>query len=227
MAYSEQFKRTVELGKKLVQELELDRSPDTLGRWMAHHLADLINQAEQGPESDRNERRRECRSAILELWEHMYSIRTASNPFLDLESIVETIRALDPGKPGYFYQTKAQEVADNPELPQSAKEWLNLSREIDYNARLLIHMCFERVIGKTSGKLRELIELASDTGAYNLPVSTFIYQLTEQYSGGDLDTKKIGRKELEDRLERLNSMEQRSKILSIDIQNQLDELDKI
>ena len=33
------------LGKKIVDELGLDQSADTLGRWMAHYLAEKIEDA--------------------------------------------------------------------------------------------------------------------------------------------------------------------------------------
>jgi hypothetical protein len=32
----------INLGKKLVTELKLDNSVNTLGRWMAHYLAELM-----------------------------------------------------------------------------------------------------------------------------------------------------------------------------------------
>ncbi|MAY32159.1 MAG: hypothetical protein CMM86_06090 [Rhodovulum sp.] len=225
MEHSEQSKKTIELGKRIVQDLELDQSCDTLGRWMAHHLAQLIAKAEDGPEEDRRTAQQECRAAILELWEHILSVPTASRPFRDLEPVFETIRALDPDERLYFYQTRAQEVADNSDLPQSAKEWLKLSRGIDYSARLLIQMCFERVAAETSGKLKEWIELASDAGARDLPIAKIIYQLDEQKSDPKRDAEEK-RKKLEERLERLNSMVRLSDLLAQDIQHQLDEMDR-
>ena len=43
---SERYTAIVQLGKKLVEELALNNSVDTLGRWMAHHIAELIYDAE-------------------------------------------------------------------------------------------------------------------------------------------------------------------------------------
>lgn len=46
----EELKRSsdvLELGKLLVKALDLDETVDTLGRWMAHHIAELMQAAEQ------------------------------------------------------------------------------------------------------------------------------------------------------------------------------------
>ncbi len=67
MAQSKQSNRTIELGKRIVHELELKQSCDTLSRWMAHDIAELIKLAEQGTPSEQSERRRQCRAAILEV----------------------------------------------------------------------------------------------------------------------------------------------------------------
>ena len=223
MEHSEQHKKIVELGKRIVQELELDQSCDTLGRWMAHHLAQLIAEAEQGPEDAASAAQLECRAAIFELWEHILSVPTATRPFRELEPVIETIRALNPDERIYFYQTRAQEVADNSDLPESAKDWLKLSRGIDHSARLLIQMCFDRIAKETSGKLKELIELASHAGARDLPIVRVIHQLEDQRASRERSVEEEREKLLE-RLERLNSMVRFSELLASDIQHKLDEL---
>ena len=224
MEHSEQYKKIIELGKGIVQELELNESRDTLGRWMAHHLAQLIAEAEQGPEDDASTVQQECRAAIFELREHILSIPTANRPFRDLEPVIETIRALNPEERIYFYQTRAQEVADNSDLSEAAKDWLKLSREIDYSARLLIQMCFDRVANETSGKLKEWIDLASDAGASDPKIARVIHQLEDLHGNGERSVKET-RKKLQERLERLDSMVRLSELLTRDIQHELDELD--
>ncbi|MBO9410756.1 MULTISPECIES: hypothetical protein [unclassified Ruegeria] len=225
MEHSEQSKKIIELGKRIVQELDLDQSCDTLGRWMAHHLAQLITKAEQGPEDGTSAAQQECRAAIFELWEHILSVPTATRPFRDLEPVVETIRALDPDERTYFYQTRAQEIADSSDLPEAAKDWLKLSRGIDHSARILIQMCFDRVGDETSGKLKEWIELASDAGASELPIVRVIHQLQDQQGGRERSAEEQ-RKKLRERLERLDSMVRLSELLAHDIQHQLNELDR-
>jgi hypothetical protein len=55
----------VRLGDHIVHRLGLEDSVDTLGRWMAHRIAELIEQAEDGDE----ETKREATDLILRCWE--------------------------------------------------------------------------------------------------------------------------------------------------------------
>ena len=80
-AYS---KDVVELGRQIVKELGLEPSVDTLGRWMAHHLAELLNRAENAPDEEKDAARRECSDLIVELWIHRASLPTNRRPWSHL-----------------------------------------------------------------------------------------------------------------------------------------------
>lgn len=57
------------MGQRIVHELDLEDSNDTLGRWIAHRIAELMERAEQAEgESEREEARRECADLILRVW---------------------------------------------------------------------------------------------------------------------------------------------------------------
>jgi hypothetical protein len=59
------------LGRHLVRELGFEDGVDTLGRWMAHHLAELIDKAENGVcATERVEARKSATETILKVWEH-------------------------------------------------------------------------------------------------------------------------------------------------------------
>lgn len=59
------------LGKRIVKELDLEDSVDTLGRWMAHRIAELMERAEQAEtEAEREAAKREYTNVIIRLWEH-------------------------------------------------------------------------------------------------------------------------------------------------------------
>lgn len=225
MEQSKQSKRTIELGKKIVHELELEQSCDTLGRWMAHHLAELIDLAEHCPAPEQPDRQQKCRAAILEIWEHINSLPTASRPFRDLEPIVETIRALDPKERAYFYQERAQELVDNSTLSDAAKDWLKTSRDIDYSARLLIRMCLDRVMAETSVEFREWMEVAADAGARELPIVKIVDEMEGKTENKKEEKEKL-RNDLQERLDRLQALVQLSEVLACDIQRQIDELEK-
>lgn len=60
----------LKLGRKLVVELGSERSTDTLARWMAHDIAELIHQVEHASDVESHMARNACRNAILALWQH-------------------------------------------------------------------------------------------------------------------------------------------------------------
>lgn len=59
---------TFALGEKLVAELKLVESTNTLARWMAHYVAELMVCTKHAPLSKRDEAQQSCARAILDLW---------------------------------------------------------------------------------------------------------------------------------------------------------------
>jgi len=61
----------VALGERILAELNEDRTNNTLTRWMAHHVARLLEDAERAREAeepDADARAEAARAAVLELW---------------------------------------------------------------------------------------------------------------------------------------------------------------
>ncbi|UZI27238.1 hypothetical protein [Streptomyces sp. VB1] len=96
------FEQTLELGKEIATGLS---DHDVLGRWMAHHLSDLIIRAESAPEAEADDMRGEAVAAVLELWKHR-SVLPMPNP--PLEAFEPVFRALErlsePQDPWGFYR---------------------------------------------------------------------------------------------------------------------------
>lgn len=64
----------VRLGETIVAELGLENSNDTLGRWMAHRLAELMERADAAMEdADREVARKGATDLVLQLWNHRSS----------------------------------------------------------------------------------------------------------------------------------------------------------
>lgn len=61
------------LGQYLVSEMGLDDSGDTLGRWMAHHIAELIVLSANAPTVECLKAKRLAKAAIKRLWNHCAS----------------------------------------------------------------------------------------------------------------------------------------------------------
>jgi len=89
----------LELGKALIAELNLDPGVDTLGRWMAHHVARLILDAEARPEGeDRRAKESQAADAIITLWRHRSQYENRANPLFELKPVIQVIRTLDPNQ---------------------------------------------------------------------------------------------------------------------------------
>jgi len=86
----------LELGQHLVNELGLDDSTDTLGRWMAHHLAELMEEAAR--ESDlelRLKAQNQAVETILRVWERRASLPRNADPLTRYARIVDLLVQLE------------------------------------------------------------------------------------------------------------------------------------
>jgi hypothetical protein len=100
---SSSYDDVVALGRELADSLDPN---DTLGRWMAHYIADLINRAEATPGADRDTLQRECAVEILRLWSHRHSFTNPERPMASYEPIYRTLARLDPdNSPWSFLRT--------------------------------------------------------------------------------------------------------------------------
>ena len=93
---SPRFTEVMALGQKLVEELGQEPPPDTLSRWMAHYIAELMDAATNAPSAKRAAFRRECFETVLELWSHQADLPAGRRPFEDLEPIGRALESLDP-----------------------------------------------------------------------------------------------------------------------------------
>lgn len=85
------------LGQHLVRELNNDDPQDTLGRWMAHHLAELIDNAENGATAtERSRARKNATETTLKIWEHRASLPDNAYPLAPYKDILKVLERLRP-----------------------------------------------------------------------------------------------------------------------------------
>jgi len=83
------------LGRHIVAELQLDQSADTLGRWLAHHVAELIARAEAAEEAtERASALAEAVDTILRIWQHRAAVDNRLNPLAELRPAVQVLQTL-------------------------------------------------------------------------------------------------------------------------------------
>lgn len=112
-------KDILELGRYLVRELEFEDGVDTLGRWMAHHVAELIDRAENAPtETERLAARRDATETILKIWEHRASLPGGAYPLKAYQDAIGFLERLQPDRNPFVYfrrrhpESKDQIAAD-------------------------------------------------------------------------------------------------------------------
>ena len=120
----------VALGKKLVDELGLDQSVDTLGRWMAHYIAEKIEAAECATGDARDQKMAECRDAILKLWAHRSELPNGQRPFKEFERLFRALRSLDLDDPTPRYFPQASVAVEQDEESDATKRWLKKASAI-------------------------------------------------------------------------------------------------
>jgi len=139
-----------ELGKRLVQELQLHDGVDTLGRWMAHYVAEVMHTAETTTGPQATQAKEACFQTILKLWEHLHQASGFPISLRSYERAVETLNLLHPPRSEHDQARHLQE-RDNATKPATKKEQrVNLLQDfildLDWGTRLII----ENLVGELS-----------------------------------------------------------------------------
>jgi hypothetical protein len=125
----------LELGQHLVRELNLDDSVDTLGRWIAHHIAELISAAEKATsKKDRLAAQKRAMEAILRIWEHRESLPGYAYPLARYDEILSVMDHLRPdNNPFRFNQIRDSKIEQSAAIL------------FDHLTRLVISLLFMKI----------------------------------------------------------------------------------
>jgi hypothetical protein len=93
--------RVLALGEKIVQELELTDGVDTLGKWMAHHLASIIEDA-KGSDGAQTAANQEAVDLIFRLWEHRASMPGTADPMSALNRAMGVLDRIGPNSSPFY-----------------------------------------------------------------------------------------------------------------------------
>lgn len=90
------------LGSRIVHELEMNQRTSTLSRWMAHHLAEIIQSAEDTEGGDREAQQEKAVRLIMELWNRRRSLPGNAYPLRQLEDVISVLSRLRPEASPFF-----------------------------------------------------------------------------------------------------------------------------
>ncbi len=92
------------VGAHIERELDLAGSNDTLARWMAHRIAELIGaEALAASAAERAEAKARTQALILELWAMRAALPGRVDPTARLKGVIEVLEKLSANE-RYFYQ---------------------------------------------------------------------------------------------------------------------------
>jgi predicted GNAT family N-acyltransferase len=135
----------------------LDDETDTLGRWMCHHVAGLIDQAATGKSDQvRLTAQREALSTILALWEKRMALPGNAYPLARFKYLLQCLAATSPDASIWETHNKATTVDAAGNLFRQAAEIANIALSLDSKPPL-----FERRSKPESGfsaKFLKMIE---------------------------------------------------------------------
>lgn len=198
---------------------------DTLGRWMAHHIADLIVSAENATGEERDVAEKSCFEAILALWKHRAELPNGKRPFEDLESVVRAIESLDPDSDTPRYFRSARAPRGETEEQSEAATWLAMVDGLDYSAKILIGYCLAEAARAAVDKSKEWVKLAEAAGVDDSASEIVIRFISSNADlGKDQDANAEVRQRLEDRIGRLEGFIKLAEPVAVDLKARLEAL---
>lgn len=225
---TEQYERSeaiIALGKKIVTELRLDKSVDTLGRWMAHHVAELIHNVENATGKDKLVEQTLLRDTVLSLWAHRFELPRGVRPLEDLEPVLRALESLDPENNASRYFSTARAPEDETQESEVTRKWLDLAKKMDYASKTLIDYCVTSAADSAIDQSCEWVELARQAGAddsLELSVIRLIKYQRDLMKEPDLSAQQ--RRILLDRKQKLEAFLLMTTALVTEIETRLDTL---
>ncbi len=160
MEKQEEFEGALQLGKKLVSELDRDQSVDTLSRWMAHYIAELMSGSSQDRKDETNVNT-QIYSSILELWSHRYELPEGRRPFQDFEPIFAALRSIDPESDSSRYIRVDTLPDDTDSESLETQTYLERVRAIDSISKDLIDYCIGKAAEEAVDSTSDWVDAAS------------------------------------------------------------------
>ena len=205
----------LELGKRLV--FQLDVADDLLASWMAHYIAQRIKEAEDAPDEAKAAATDSCAKAILEIWEHRSSLPDHVRPLRDLEPVLWTLASLDVDQTQYRYYPEVLREAEKAGADEGAQKWLELARNLDYSARLLMQFALRSAAQNAASQAAPWVDLALQAGAGDGPRVVVRFILDDV----DASSTEPGEASLRDKVSRLESFASLANSVATELRAQL------
>ena len=209
------------LGKKIVDELGVDQPVDTLSRWMAHYIAEKIEDADAAIGEVRDQEMSECSDAILKLWTHRSELPNGKRPFEDFEPIFRVLKSLDLDDTTSRYFRQVRSAADENDEDESAAQWLSIASKLDCAARMLIRYCLAIAARDAVDKSRDWVAVAEAIKEEVDIDIVAVHFIANDVDAMDSEIHDAAKARIEDLLKRLETFTDLSGMLSSHFRQQL------
>lgn len=204
----------IKLGKKLVEELKLDNSVNTLGRWMSHYVSELIYNAENSESEEKKKKlKKECCGIIIKLWKNKEHMPNINLPLSNLQPALKVLDALKKRDDSYQYWREYQN-------PIQKSNWLDFVNKVKSNSenilnRSILASLSEDILLKEREWIDEHKSMLSKEEIQAINSLDFYYKLkTNQYGDDSISIEHLAPKE-------------RYEFIFIEIEKLLDEQNKV
>jgi len=219
MENSEMQERVISLGKRISEEFEQGNHPDTLSRWMAHYIAQLINEAENNTEVKKKKAEKECFKTILKLWEYKSYFPDGKKPFKRFDVIFDTLEKLNPDNRNmFFYRNQSEDEEPDDDL---VKKSMRAAQIIDEAARVWLECILKDAVEfATDDKIKEWLKMAMPTKRRD--EINIYFKILNSDDNDDLKSRIESQiNHLEKRIEQLNGFRDYSEMIYANFTNQI------
>jgi hypothetical protein len=141
--------KIIKLGKKIVDELLLSEGVDTLSKWMAHNIAELIEKVENSEGEEKEKYEKECFETILKLWGEIHKVSNVKAPLSRFENIYELCNEMMSKYKYRYFPSKYE---------NDTSEFLVLAKVVDKLSKKIVQNAFSLAYQNASEEEREWLE---------------------------------------------------------------------
>ena len=195
---------------------------DEITEWMVNYIAEQIIESENSDQDIQLASKQQCFDTILKLWEYRAYFPNGTRPFEQFEEIFRSLESLDPENPyPRHYQLPEQ---NQPVLSDDALSWIELGKNLDNTARILVSFSFDQAIRSTLDKASlEWLKLIKNT--VKSEETRIVFKiLGSDENEEDTDLKKEKIEIFENRIKQLKAFEDISSNLRQELSSQLQSL---
>lgn len=194
----ERSSAVIDLGKRLVAQLKL--GDDETAQWMAHALAERIQDAESAPSEGRAAAQHSCAELVFQVWERRYTLPSQLRPLKKLEPFLRTLDSLDASNgPRFRFM---QEAPADLKVEEGVEETLNLAVKLDDAARILVQHLLATAAEQASDEAQPWLQSAADAGA-DLTLEVRVVSFLNGGLDRSSDEAKVAREVLKDKIQKL------------------------